>query len=207
MKFGKLLCVFFVCLFSLLLFYTLVRPIFYRFDALTWPTRPLSLEEARNYYGILSAITTVLFGFLGLLLGFLYFIRRQRFDLANRKRDQLRKILDMVINKIDFIDSSCNKILNNCGSSVNDKKSIVADVSTSWNTFNSILENHAGFLQFQDLDVYEIAAAYSVVDIEILKQDTATLPKQKHAALVYDYNAKMRKARKILYSKYFDNIG
>lgn len=207
LKVSKILLILSIIIVGLIILYALLRPVFFRIDAVLWPVRPISLEEARNYYSVISAFASVIFGFSGLLLGFLYFARRQRFDLANRKRDQLRNILDVLIDKLDLIDRSCNEILTNCASCVNDKNSLIADVHSSWNTFTSILENHTKFLEFEDTRIYEIVEMYSTVEKQILLQDTSTLSKQKLVDLIHDYNSLMRRARDILYSRYLDNLG
>jgi uncharacterized protein YuzB (UPF0349 family) len=207
LKVSKILLILSIIIVGLLILYALLRPLFYRIDAVLWPVRPISLEEARNYYSVLSSFASVVFGFSGLLLGFLYFIRRQKFDLTNRKRDQLRKILDVLIDKLEFIDQACNKILTNCGSCVNDKSSLVADVKSAWNTFTSILENHNKFLEFNDTSIYEIVEVFSTVEKQILLQDTSILSKQKLGELTHNYNYFMRRTRDILYSRFLENLG
>jgi len=203
----KVLAIIGVAIVGLSLMYFVIRPVLFSIGSLNWPCRPISLEEARNYYSCLSSISASFIGFSGLILGFLYFVGKQKFDKDNRRKDQIRKILDVVLSKTDSIDQLCNKILYNTALCVNDKKSIVADVTSIWRTLISIVENHSDSLQLKNDDTNSIVAVYSLIEREILNRDLTSITQKEQGKLHADYSNLMRQTRKVLYSKYFENVG
>lgn len=73
--------------------------------------RQLSLSEAMSYYTVLSAWVTLWVGVVGVLLGYLYFKSRLKFDSESLSRDRQRAQLSLLLERLDKVDVSMGRVL------------------------------------------------------------------------------------------------
>lgn len=189
-------------LFVCLTFYLILRPVYFSLSRVLWPCKPITIETARNYYATLSSVYTIIFGFIGIILGFIYFIGRKRFDADNLNIDQIRKRLDLIISKLDCINQITTKILLNCSSCSNDKNSLMAEIMSTWQTVSSLLENNSILLSLTNLETDSIVLVYSIIEQEILYDDLSKRSEAFRQKLTQKYIYSMRQARIVLYNKY-----
>lgn len=163
----------------------------------------IPFEEARIYYSILSSICTIIVGCLGLILGFIYFHGRKRFDAQNRKIDQLRGLLDRVIDKMDFINRQTLGLLSTYSDETTSKNTWIAtEITSAFEEIELLLEHNCSFLCLSDEELLEIAKLRSTVEQDILLCDLSVLYEKEILVLKKRYVFRMRKAKMILYQKY-----
>jgi glycerol-3-phosphate acyltransferase PlsY len=62
--------------------------------------RSLNLANAKDYYGILSSWISFFVGFMGLVLGYVYYRHKLNIDSSNAANEKKRKRLDDLISKL-----------------------------------------------------------------------------------------------------------
>lgn len=73
--------------------------------------RDLTLAQAKDYYAVLSAWTSLGAGIAGVLLGYFYFKSRLDYDDRTRTRDRQRVQLNLLLDRIDRVDQAIGDLL------------------------------------------------------------------------------------------------
>ena len=137
-----------------------------------------SLTSARNYYTILSSVSTITTGFLGLLLGYLYFVKRNEYDArsshANRTRDRIRFIID----DLNRYDELVSEILSCCCLTNSELQRTRSKIELVFDKIEALPENNETLLKLDLKEIKSILSVNSFVeqtseimqfDIELLK--------------------------------------
>jgi hypothetical protein len=143
-----------------------------------------------------------MFGFIGLLLGFLYFHGRKRFDAQNRKLDQLRNVLDRIIEKMDFVNQRTLDLILNYPDSNSLKRNCIANITSSMQEVNLLLEHNCLVIGLSDEDLNTIAKVHSMIEKKILLTELSNESEKSIRSLEQKYSHLMRQARMTLYQRY-----
>lgn len=75
------------------------------------PARPMTLERARNYYSVLSAIVSSAVGGIGLVLGLFYYFHKKSWEHNIRSAEKGRSQLQSVLARLEAIEDLVDQIL------------------------------------------------------------------------------------------------
>lgn len=117
---------------GVLLLYLLLTPVVMKGRAAFRP-RVMNLNDARNYYTVLSAAVASIVGATGLVLGGVYYLHRLRWEDARSQRELKLDRLDDLIQRLEAIDEKVSEVLflsGNHGSIVEHVHKILQALST-----------------------------------------------------------------------------
>ncbi|WP_027369227.1 hypothetical protein [Desulfocurvibacter africanus] len=159
-------------LLSIVIIYFIVHPFFFETFRKICVHNLSSLEDARNYYAVLASISSTAFSFFGLLLGYYYFVYRQRYDERKWMKEKYNNNVDALISLIDKIDDSVDELLGLMDSKNQD--AIRHKIRQSFEIASAILENYPGKGSLDNQPLFEAYIAfYSFVDknVYIMEED------------------------------------
>jgi hypothetical protein len=101
-----------VILLALAILYFLLAPLFMRGGSAVRPRELRDLQQARDYYSVLSSWFTVLSAAIGLALGYVYYWHRYREDERRALFERTRENIRVLTNLLDQYDSYLCEILS-----------------------------------------------------------------------------------------------
>jgi hypothetical protein len=163
-------------------------------------TRPgFSLDEARNYYTVLSSCAAA----FGLILGFAYYIHKLRVDKTGAEQERKRRRIDHLIKELETYDDLVDEILGFRISSVADLERTRSKISRSYETITTMLTHRTKLLGFSDEDAQTILRVHSFVEQNslLMLADLQDLRREELSSVKNAYVDLIQEARKICYDK------
>lgn len=151
-----------------------------------------NLEDARNYYTIISSISTVLTGLGGIFLGYHYFTNKKVNDRAN-----------IIIEQLNKYDESVDEILNlriESQSILNQKRQ---KIERNFEIIECIIDNNTSLLNYSKKELKAILDVNAYVDKSdvIMRISYEELNRVDLGSTKTEYIGKIQEARKICYLK------
>ena len=151
-------------LFGIYLLFLFFNPVFMTPEAFFSPRKITSIEYANKYYGILGSIATVFIAGLGLFLGAIYYVNRNRFDESQRLRDQRRQRLEIFMDKLSTYDESVASIIGRRVKNDKELAFVRARIERLADDFTLLLEEGTELLGLNKPDVTHVLKLYAYVD-------------------------------------------
>lgn len=126
--------------------------------------RAFDLGTAKDYYSILAAIVTLLFGTAGIALGYFYYKDKNTAEQSAAARERKRKRLDNLIEKIDAYDNQVDTILQRRFSNDSELSQLRSTLTRSFETIVIMLELNPELLGLEGEDLRDIIKVNSFVD-------------------------------------------
>jgi len=125
-----------------------------------------SLEDARNYYSVVSSSFGVIIGVLGLILGYLYYRNRNQFEAETKERENKRKHLKIFMAELNNYDKFVHKVLSISVRDEFELRGVRDEIDRSFDIIVSMLEGEEklDLLGLTKEDVNEIIKVHSFVD-------------------------------------------
>jgi len=123
-----------------------------------------SLDDARNYYSVISSSFGVIIGVLGLILGYLYYHNRNQFEAETKDGEYKRKHLEIFMAELNNYDRFVHKILSISVRDEIELRGVRDDIDRSFDIIVSMLEEGLDLLGLTKEDMDEIIKVNSFVD-------------------------------------------
>lgn len=204
-KKNLVLFIVFIILFLFFL-YQYINPFFSNISLMIMPHKITNIDYANKYYSMLSSVSGLFIGFMGLLLGAFYYINRNKIEENQKKREQQRNRLDSFMSLLKMYDEQIYDILK-CN--INDDKELTYHREKSQKIFDEIvltLDQGFELIGFTDSDALIIIKINSFVEKSTLifhcSYSDYCNYRQYELNLEYDkYYDLITKARQLCYRK------
>lgn len=161
------------------------------------------MEAGRNYYQILSSIFSIIFGIIGLVLGYFYYKDKKNFENNNLKNQSIRQRLELLLEELDKYDSNVLSIINNLCRDDHELTLARTLIKSSNEKIVVMLELNHILFELSNDEIKDILAIHSFIDnnVLIMEQTIEKLNKNNLDENRDVYLDLIRKARKICYCK------
>ncbi len=188
---------------ALLITYYTVLPLFpwIELDQLV-SYRLRNLDDARNYYTVVSAVVTTLIGTSGLFLGYFYFENRKLHDTRARATTERVKRLELLLSELDNYDASVMKIMRRLSRDGNELGRERLALERSFDKTATMLEVGEALFGMTSVELIEVLSVESYVDKcdLIVKAPFEDLKKADMAETERLYAPLIRSARRVCYN-------
>lgn len=186
---------------ALLVLYFYIAPVYVRRDAIFYvhERSGLSLNDARNYYTVLSSFIAL----LGLALGFAYYFHKLKVDRANAEQERKRRHIDHLIKELDTYDDLVDEIISRRISSATELARTRGKLSRSYETVTTMLTHKTKLLGFSDEDAQAIFRVHSFVEQNrlLMQADFDDLKNADLSSVKSPYVDRIQEARTKCYEK------
>ena len=144
--------------------YFISNPILMDLHQILRPHSLKTLEDARNYYTVISSVATTILGFLGIILGYIYFTKRIAIDKEFKKRQEQHRHLELLLNEIDNHDKTVYKILLNA---IKDEKELHCtrgEIGRFFDNMTPILEDGKRICGLTEVAIEKTIEMHAYVD-------------------------------------------
>lgn len=148
---------------SVILTYLYLKPVFGVFPKIS-RMNIATLDQARNYYTILSSTVSLIVGTLGLVLGYFYYLSKYKNDCLAESIERKRKRLNDLIECINQFDEIVDNIIHYRFSSISDLKHLRNRISRKFEVVEIMLQLNKDLLGLQDEEVKTILRVNSFVE-------------------------------------------
>jgi len=147
-----------------------------------------TIEDAKNYYPVVSSIITSLVGLTGILAGSFYYFDKERRTKLNLLRQSIEKYDDLVMDIIELVVKSDEEL--------NLKRNSIIRVSDQ---IELMLDDDTGFLPFSRKSAKKILSLNSFVDkCELIMRAEYNLLSQAELIGIKDIYMDIAKTAKIV---------
>jgi hypothetical protein len=159
------------------------------------------MDYARNYYAVLSSVSGIMLGIIGIILGYFYFDNRIQMDEFIQKRDRRGKRLETFISKLDQCDENVHRILAHAVSNDSELTLVRTYIQIIFENITSMLDNSEELLGITKDDVRIILKVNSFVDNNdiITRYSFSDLSITDISTVREDYIEQMRAARNVCF--------
>ena len=181
--------------------YFIVVPLYFKYPSQVLVHELCDLSSARNYYTVISSISSTVTGFLGLLLGYIYFDRKNILDEQLKKREQSRNRLQFVINELSKYDEQVDEIISLRISKDEELSRCRSKIQRYFENVQVLLEHNELLLGLKDDDLNIIMMVNSYVEQskEIMELDFDKLQNMNMSEIRATHIDNMQEAKKICY--------
>lgn len=150
------------------------------------------INWVRNYYNIISSITSSLVGVTGIILGLFYY-----FDKERRRKIYILK------DEIENYDFCVKQILKLCVENDTELKNIRTKIDSINDRINMMLDSGRKFIQLDDKDVSTILSINSLVDKSevIMRIPFKDLKTSDRSSVLDNYEQRLKETLLICYGE------
>jgi predicted transcriptional regulator len=159
------------------------------------------LTSARNYYTILSSISGIVTGFLGLLLGYIYFDRKNKLDETAKNRERRLNRLQFVIDQLNKYDDQVDEIISSRVTDVESLSRCRSRILRYFENVQILIEHNEILLGLCDDDLFHIMRVNSYVEqsVEIMETNFEVLKSLNLATVRATHIENIFEAKRVCY--------
>lgn len=202
-KINKIIVGFCVLVYLITTFFYLFSPLYWKAPSAIIFHKLHSLSDARNYYTVLSSVSSVLTGFLGLALGYMYFVRRNEFEVKTSLTNRMRARIQLIIDQLNKYDEQVDEILSGRCTLDNDLERARGKIERLFEIVEILIDNNEKLLKFTMDEIKIVMAINSFVEQkpEIMELKGSELNKADLYAIRQTYIEMIQDARRMLFLK------
>jgi hypothetical protein len=122
------------------------------------------MDYAKNYYAVLSSVSTIILGCLGIIIGYFYFNDQKNTHLISQKKEQQCRRLEAFLLKLDKYDEYVHRVLAPSIPNEKELKLIRTYIVASFESVQAVLEQGYELLGITEDDTRAILKVNSFVD-------------------------------------------
>jgi hypothetical protein len=183
--------------------YFLFSPLFVKSIDVVLKHNLHSLSDARNYYTVLSSVSSIVTGFLGLILGYMYFKMRNEFESNSSLSNRMRGRTQLIIEQLNKYDEQVDEILSGRCTLDEELKRYRGKIERLFEIVEILIDNNEKLLKFTEDDIKTVMYVNSFVEQtpEIMEFNIIELGKSNLSDLRQTYIEKIQDARRMLFLK------
>lgn len=155
------------------------------------------MAYARDYYAVLSSVSGIILGSLGIILGYFYYNNQRKTNLSIQKREKQCRRLEAFINKLDKYDEYVHRVLTITAKDQKDLDLLRTLIVANFESIQGMLEQGYELLGITKDDTRAILKVNSFVDNNetITRCSYQKLLKSELSSIRSQYIELMRDAR------------
>lgn len=121
-------------------------------------------DGLKNYYAIVAVCATIVIGYSGLSLGFIYYTHKLNYDSSVDKRKRRSTRIELILNELKSLDENIWKISNKVLQNDADLALVRKSIDRSVDVINDYIQLNHSHLFLGDEDVKVYLKLYSFID-------------------------------------------
>lgn len=186
--------------------YLLINPLLIKPISVYYPRYLANIDDAKNYYSLLSAFFSVIVGLFGLTLGCFYYFNKKQTDKDVSEKDKKHKRIEALINELNTYNNYVLTVLCSNINNTNELTLLRAKLISCFDNIESMLQQNYTLYNLNEEDTKVILKVNSYIDknpiiIHSTFEQLKSIKSDELNKVKDDYYSLIKEARRVCYSK------